>query len=135
MYLKEKYHVAEAYYFLGFAIPEQQHLYDSLQQAGFIVLFREHSSASKGAKKGNVDTEIVFEMMKTLIERTDFHKMLLVSGDGDYKKLVDYLITKDRLEKLLVPNRQFASSLYRKLSTHYFDSLEDSFVRAKIEYA
>ena len=132
-YLKDKYHVDEAYYFLGYVSEEQQSLYSNLQKSGFIVLFREHISTLKGTKKGNVDTDIVFEMMKTMIERTDFTKMLLVSGDGDYKKLVAYLITKNRLKKLLFPNRQFASSLYRNLPPMYFDYL-DSGVRAKIEY-
>jgi uncharacterized LabA/DUF88 family protein len=134
MYLKEKYHVAEAYYFLGFAIPEQQLLYESLQHAGFVLLFREHSSASKGAKKGNVDTDIIFEVMKTIIERKDFHKVLIVSGDGDYKKMVNYLIKKHLFKTILFPNRNFASALYRRLPPIYFDHLDSHSIRAKIEY-
>ncbi|MFA5799351.1 MAG: NYN domain-containing protein [Candidatus Peribacteraceae bacterium] len=134
IYLKDKYKVGEAYYFLGYVSEEQQELYKNLQKSGFIVLFREHSANLKANKKGNVDTDIVFEIMKTLIERDDFSKMLLISGDGDYKKLVDYLISKDRLKKLLFPNRQFASSLYRSLSPTYFDYLDTVSIRAKIEY-
>ena len=38
--------------------------------------------------------------MKAIIERKDNCKILLVSGDGDYKKLVDYLIGKHRFAKL-----------------------------------
>ena len=93
-YLRDKYHVEEASYFLGFTDEAQQDLYSNLQRAGFIVCFREHHSALKAAKKGNVDTDIVFEAMKALIERNDFGKILLISGDGDYKKLVDYLIKR-----------------------------------------
>lgn len=134
IYLKEKYHVAEAYYFLGYVSDEQRNLYTNLKDAGFVVLFREHGALLKAAKKGNVDSDIVFEMMKALIERKDFTSMLLVSGDGDYKKLVDYLIGKDRLKKLLFPNQQFVSSLYRNLPAAYFDSLDTISIRAKIEY-
>ena len=72
--------------------------------------------------------------MKVLIERDDFGKILLVSGDGDYKKLVDYLIKKERFEKILFPNRQFASSLYRRLAPQYYDYLEASAIKAKIAH-
>jgi len=133
-YLKDKYHVDEAYYFLGYVTEEQQNLYNNLQRADFIVLFREHSPALKGTKKGNVDTDIVFEIMKTLIERKDFHKILLVSGDGDYKKLVDYLIKKEVLKKLLFPNKKFASSLYHKLGSEFFDYLENPDIQSKIAF-
>ena len=135
IYLKDKYHVDEAYYYLGYVSEEQQGLYNNLQKAGFIVLFKEHSPGLKGSKKGNVDTDIVFEIMKTLIERDDFNKIILVSGDGDYKKLVDFLIKRNAFKKLLFPNRKFASSLYLKLGSEFFDYLESPAVRSKIEYA
>jgi uncharacterized LabA/DUF88 family protein len=132
-YLKEKYQVAEAYYFLGYVSEDQENLYKNLQKSGFIVLFREHSSSLKGTKKGNVDTDIVFEVMKLCIERKDFTKIVLVSGDGDYKKLVDYLVKKTIFKKLLFPNKQFASSLYKKLGSELFDYLETKSIRSKIE--
>ncbi|MDO8468777.1 MAG: NYN domain-containing protein [Candidatus Peribacter sp.] len=133
-YLKDKYHVDEAYYFLGYVSEEQQSLYSNLQKAGFIVLFKEHISTLKGTKKGNVDTDIVFEIMKTIIERKDFSKILLVSGDGDYKKVVDFLIQKGMFKKLLFPHRKFASSLYSKLGSELFDYLENPGIQAKIAF-
>ncbi len=134
IYLKEKYHVDEAYYFFGYVSDEQQVVYSNLQKAGFIVVFRQHISTLKGTKKGNVDTDIVFEIMKTIIERKDFSNILLISGDGDYKRMVDYLIEKSVFKKILFPNRKFASSLYRKLAPAYFDYLTVAGVRSKIEY-
>ncbi len=135
IYLKDKYHVNEAYYFLGYVSEEQQNLYKNLQKSGFIVLFKEHTSGLKGSKKGNVDTDIVFEIMKILLERKDFQNILLVSGDGDYKKLVDFLISKKMFKKLLFPNRKFASSLYLKLGSEFFDYLESPNVQSKISYS
>jgi uncharacterized LabA/DUF88 family protein len=134
IYLKEKYHVHEAYYFLGYVSEVQQDLYNRLQKAGFIVSFKEHNTAMSGTKKGNVDTDIVFEIMKNVIENNDFHKILLVSGDGDYKKVVDYLVRKEKFEKILFPNKKFASSLYKKLTVKYFDYLNQPEVKKKIEY-
>ena len=133
-YLKDKYHVGEAYYSLGYVSEEQQDLYNNLQKAGFIITFRDHTSSLKGTKKGNVDTDIVFEIMKTIIERKDFDKILLVSGDGDYKKMVDYLIERGVFKKILFPNRKAASSLYRTLPPQYFDHLENNGIQKKIAY-
>ncbi len=125
IYLKDKYDVREAYYFFGYVSEEQQGLYSNLQKAGFIVVFKDHSSALSTKKKGNVDTDIVFEIMKNLTEGMVFDKIILLSGDGDYKKMVDYLITKNKFKKVLFPNRKFASSLYKKLGSEFFDYLED----------
>ena len=124
VYLKDKYNVTEAHYFLGFVSDQEQDLYTSLQKAGFILDFREHSSALKGKKKGNVDCDVVFSVMKKLVEKEEFDKVILVSGDGDYIKLVDYLIKKNKFEKILFPNQKFASSLYKKYGSEYYDSLE-----------
>ncbi|PKL36726.1 hypothetical protein CVV38_02385 [Candidatus Peregrinibacteria bacterium HGW-Peregrinibacteria-1] len=133
IYLKDKYRVSEAYYFLGYVSEEQQELYSSLQKAGFIVLFKEHQEKSTSQKKGNVDTDVVFEIMKTLIEE-QFDKIVLVSGDGDYKKVVDYLIKKKKFAKILFPNRKFASSLYKELGSEYFDYLSARSVKNKIRF-
>jgi len=134
IYLKDKYRVAEAYYFLGYIDEDQQALYTNLQKAGFVVTFREHISTLKGTKKGNVDTDIVFEVMKSLIERKDFNKVLLISGDGDYKKMVDYLITRGKFEKILFPNIRAASSLYKSIGRGYFDHLDKASLQNKIGY-
>jgi uncharacterized LabA/DUF88 family protein len=134
IYLKEKYKVKEAYYFLGYVSDEQEELYNNLQKAGFIVVFKEHHVSSVGKKKGNVDSDIIFEMMKSLLDNKTFEKVILVSGDGDYKKVVDYLIKKERFEKILFPNKKFASSLYKKLTVKYFDYLSQTEVKRKIEY-
>jgi len=132
IYLKDKYAVTEARYHLGFVSEEEQDLYTNLQTCGFVVQFREHSSALKGKKKGNVDTDIVFEAMKILTEKDVVHNIVLVSGDGDYRKLVDYLIEKKRFKKILFPNRKFASSLYKHLPPAYYDYLDSPGVRSKI---
>ena len=134
IYLQEKYGVEQAYYFLGYVSEEEDYLYEKLQKAGFILMFREHSSALKGRKKGNVDCDIVFTVMKKLMDQEDFNKIVLVSGDGDYKKMVDYLLKKGKFEKILFPNKEFSSSLYNKLGGEYFDYLDSKDVKSKISF-
>jgi len=63
--------------------------------------------------------------MKKMYKKEDFSKIILVSGDGDYKLLVDFLIEENKFEKILFPNKKFASSLYKKLGSQYFDYLEN----------
>lgn len=125
IYLKDKYAIASAYYFLGCMYPEQQKLYTNLDRAGFKIIFREHDRSQLAKKKGNVDTDIVFEIMKNLIENQDFNKIVIVSGDGDYKKMIDYLITKNRFEKILFPNKKYFSSLYHNLGSEFFDFIDN----------
>lgn len=85
-----------------------------------------------GKKKGNVDTDIVFTIMKKLYRKEIFDKIVLVSGDGDYSMLVDFLIEENRFEKILFPNKTFASSLYKKITRRYFDYLVN--IKHIIEY-
>ena len=81
VYLKDKYKVKLAYYFFGYLNEDLQDLYSKLQEAGFVVVFKAHSRISESKKKGNVDTDMVFEMMKALIEKK-FDKIVLVSRPG-----------------------------------------------------
>ncbi len=130
-YLSKKYGVQKAYYFLGFVNEQYQSLYEEIQSAGFILKFREHNSAMMSQKKGNVDSDIIFDLMKRLYKKESFDKVVLVAGDGDYKKLVDFLIEENRFEKILFPNKKFASSLYKSITRVYFDYLLN--IKPKIE--
>ena len=132
VYLKDKYNVEETHYFLGFIKNEESSLYENLQKAGFILKFKAHNELMAGKKKGNVYTDIVFEVMKKLIESPDgFEKVLIVSGDGNYKRLVDYLIERERFERILLPTRERASSLYKIMSTKYYAYVEDVIFKFK----
>ena len=134
IYLEKKYSVKEkeAYYFLGCVQEVNQDIYSEIQKAGFILVFKQHNPAMIGKKKGNVDTDIVFEIMKKLYRKNDFEKIVLVSGDGDYKSLVDFLIKEKKFKKILFPNRKFASSLYKSLGSEYFDFLDSKDIKDKI---
>lgn len=132
-YLSEKYRVEKAFYFLGYVNERNQDLYEEIQAAGFILVFKQHTAAMMGKKKGNVDTDIVFNVMKRLYKNEVFDKVVLVSGDGDYKVLVDFLLEEGRLEKVLAPCRPRASSLYKKIGSAYFDCLDNPDIKRKVK--
>lgn len=135
VYLNKKYKVEKAYYFLGFLNEKHQYLYDRIQEAGFILKFREHNSMMEGKKKGNVDTNIIFNVMEKMYEQEDFNQVIIVAGDGDYKILVDFLIKQTKFKKILFPSKKSASSLYKKLGSEYFDYLSNESVKDKIKKA
>jgi len=135
-YLREKYHVEKAFYYLGYVQEGTsiESLYENIQNAGFILVFRQHHIAMIGKKKGNVDSDIIFSIMKRLYLKEDFEKILLVSGDGDYKMVVDFLIENKKFEKILFPNKKFRSSLYKQIGAPYFAYLDDADVKKKIAH-
>jgi uncharacterized LabA/DUF88 family protein len=85
-----------------------------------------------GKKKGNVDSDIIFSVMKRVYKKEKFEKVILVSGDGDYKMLIDFLIEEGKLAKVLFPNRKYRSSLYKEIGAKYFAYLDDNDVKKKI---
>ena len=133
-YLREKYHVDKAYYFIGAYNIKFQKLYKKITAAEFIIVFREHDPEQNSHKKGNVDTDIVFSIMKKIAEHEKLNKIILVSGDGDYFRTVQYLAKKNKLEKILAPNKESFSTLYtRKLSDTSYLFLDDHEIKKKIE--
>ncbi len=114
-FLKDKFSVQEAYYFLWYLDPKEQDLYTRLQKAWFILVFREHSPQMKWRKKWNVDVDMCFSMMRSLCDEEEFDSIVVVSWDGDYIKPVKYFIEQWRFKKIIFPNRNH-SSLYKQLS-------------------
>jgi uncharacterized LabA/DUF88 family protein len=126
-YLHDKYSVRQAFLFIGY-VPENQALYTNLQKDGFIVVLKPTLQLPDGTVKGNVDAELV---LHTMIEYPNYDKALIVTGDGDFYCLVDYLIKQDKLLHLMIPDRGKYSSLYRKLRPYlvYMNGL-----RSKLGY-
>lgn len=110
-YLKEKYNVSKAYFFMGF-IEGNSSLYNYLQEAGFIMVFKQvveiNNKNGETDYKGNVDTELVLQAM---IQYENFDKAVIVTGDGDFHSLLDYFEKNNKLERLIVPSGTYSSHL------------------------
>jgi len=126
-YLEDKYHIIKAFVFIGY-VPQNQDLYTKLQKDGFILVFKPTLTLSDGRVKGNIDAELVLHAM---IEFDNYDKALIITGDGDFYCLVDYLRKHAKLLKLMIPNRNKYSSLFAKMMEHivFMNNL-----RSKLEY-
>ena len=133
IYLKDKFQIKEAYIFLWFIDDNHQRMYRKIQKSWFMLEFREHNTNMKWVKKWNVDVDIVFEIMYRFLEEDDFDKIVLVTGDWDYIKLVNYLIEKNRLKKILFPNNKY-SSLYKPFKDLYWMNLWQDRIKEVLKY-
>jgi len=128
VYLKEKYKIRKAFLFIGY-LPENQQLYNNLQAYGYILVFKPTLIRRTGEIKGNVDAELV---LHTMIEYKKYSKALIVTGDGDFYCLVDYLNKKQKLLKLLVPNVKKYSKLLKPFAPNKLDFMNN--LRNKLEF-
>ena len=133
VYLLEKYKVERAYLFMGAYEEKYKDLYDRYLSFGYELRFRQHSESIKSRKKGNVDTDVVFQMLFDSFYVDEFSKVILVSGDGDYFKTVQHLLKINKLEKVLLPSHKNASSLYKPLAENKKAFLDSPDVKRKIK--
>lgn len=127
IFMKDKFGVKNAYLFVGY-IPGNQKLYTEMQKAGYIIIFKPTLFAN-GVVKGNCDAELV---LHTMIEKEHFDNALIISGDGDFYCLIEYLVQQEKLLKVGIPDRKRYSSLLMPFRTPYFFYISD--LRQKLEY-
>ena len=127
-YLADKYLVDKAYLFLGY-IEENADLYKSLQEKGYILIFKPVLRYKDGKTKGNCDAELVLQAM---IDFGNYDKAVIITGDGDFYFLVDYLVKRKKLEKILIPNQRKYSALLKGFPSEYLGFASD--LKNKVEY-
>jgi len=130
IYLKDKYKVDKSFMFIG-RVAGNESLYRFLEQVGYIVIYKptlDYSVGKEKFTKGNVDAELV---LHTMIEFQNYNKAIIVSGDGDYYCLIEYLEKQNKLFHIVIPNKMSYSSLLRKYR-RYFVYVSD--LKGKLEY-
>lgn len=94
-------------------IPKNAKLYNFLQNIGYDIIFRPTLTNKDGKTKGNVDSEIVLNIVSDLYENR-MESAVLVSGDGDFYCVVDFLKNKNIPIKIVAPNEEFLSYLLKQ---------------------
>jgi uncharacterized LabA/DUF88 family protein len=137
-FLADKYGVKNAYMFIGY-VPEFEDMYQQLHESGYLIVLkptydmtkpRVESEGQKGEGeekkeeerhiKGNIDADLVLWAMK---EMPNYSKAIVVSGDGDFLSLIEYLESQGKLLKLLAPSGHY-SKLYNKYE-NYVERLDN----------
>jgi uncharacterized LabA/DUF88 family protein len=118
-YLADEYGVTKAYMFIGY-MSENEALYEYMHELGFLVVLKptvdvsdksdkgDDKEKEKPMVKGNVDAELVLYAMKEL---PNYERAIIVSGDGDFFSLAEYLDEQGKLANILTPNWQYSSLL------------------------
>lgn len=111
IWLTEKYKAQRVYMFLGY-IQKHEPLYNRLAKIGYQLIFKEVTT-HKGKPKGNCDAEMVLQVVKDIYEE-NASQIILVTGDGDFACLVDFLVERNCFDRILVPCKVYCSYLLRK---------------------
>lgn len=130
LYLKNKFDIDQAFMFIGL-VGNNQKLYTELQKAGFILVFKptiQYFQNGKQTVKGNVDAELVLHA--AAIQYANYDKAVIVTGDGDFACLVEFLEDKGKLLHVLTPNHKY-SQLLKPFSQYI---IHMSQLRTSVEY-
>lgn len=118
--LKKKYKATKIFYFIGYS-NKNKALYSRLEKYGYVLIFKPTLVIYKAGVrqlKGNVDGELILQAM---IEYRNYRKAIIVSGDGDYLCLIQYLNKRNKLEKIIVPDINNYSRLLKKYANKIVD--------------
>lgn len=126
-YLSDKFRVGKAFLYIGY-IKQNKNLYKKLRADGYELIFKSTVKDRVGKPKGNVDAELVLHA--AAIEFSNYDKAVIVSGDGDFYCLHEYLEKNQKLFKIIIPNRKSESSLLKRFQRYKIFLIRD---RDKVE--
>lgn len=122
-WLRQKYAPQQVYIFIGL-IPENVKFYEYLQESGFVLIFKQAVSVS-GVIKGNCDAELVLKAVSDFYIKS-YDTCILITGDGDFGCLIEFLRDNSALDKVIAPNDKKCSILIKNknveitfLNEHY----------------
>lgn len=111
LYLRNALEVKKAFLFIGY-VPENTDLYSMLQSAGFTLVFKPtvpYTDGDKTTVKGNVDAELVLHA--SAVEYDNYDKAVIISSDGDFACLANYLKKNNKLLKIITPTETYSKLL------------------------
>lgn len=112
---------AIAYVIRGASNDEEENFFEALSNQGFEVIIKDLQVFSGGARKADWDVGIAVDAIK-MADHADV--IVLVSGDGDYIPLVDYLQSKGCRVEAMAFRQTTSSKLIEEVDD--FVSLSDS---------
>ena len=114
-YLSDKFRVSKAFLFIGY-IKQNQKLYRYLKSCDYELVYKPTTKNREGRPKGNVDAELVLHA--AAVQYQNYDKAVIVSGDGDFYCLHEFLEKNDKLSRIIIPNSKSESSLLKKFQDY-----------------
>lgn len=111
-WLQQKYSLEKIFLFTGF-VSRYQEAYTRMKEWGYEILFKETVTGYGGKVKGNADAELVLHATSDFYEKK-FSKCIIISGDGDFKCLIDFLFQRSAITAVLAPSKERSSILIRR---------------------
>ncbi len=111
-WLRDKFNVNSAILFMGL-IPGNFNFYNYLQDLSFDISFKPIIINKNGQTKGNVDGDLILRIARDFYENK-LEKAILISGDGDYRCIVEFLKEKDVPVVVVSPNKKYLSLLLKR---------------------
>lgn len=125
-YLITRYKAKVIYYYAGVdnSNIKQLHFYEKLTDFGYKLRLVPVKKFSDGHKKADVDSRMTFEMMKM---DKKFDKAVIMTGDGDYYWVLEYLLKNKKMVKLISHNKNTAQELKKLFGNNFttLDSIKD----------
>ncbi len=109
-------------YVIRSATQDEQAFFDALEKQGFEVKSKDLQVFSSGAKKGDWDVGIAIDTIK-LADRLD--TIVLVSGDGDFVSLVEYLQMTKGCRVEVMAFTESASGKLKEAADEFVDLSQD----------
>lgn len=101
-WIRQKYKLESIYLFMGF-VESRINFYEYLKQSGFILIFKQTISI-QGLVKGNCDAELVLKVVSDFYT-DDYDMRMIVTGDGDFGCVIEFLQKNKALGGILASNR------------------------------
>lgn len=129
-YLKTKYKCNKIFLFIGY-VYKYKSFYDLLKSFGYIIIFKK-IIITKDKIKGNCDAELILHSM---IEFNNYDKAIIVTGDGDFYCLIEYLVNNNKLLLIGIPNSKRFSKLLLEFFSFlfFFDKLKNQLQKIEKE--
>ena len=120
-YLRERFGASKLFFFGGLDNDNKKQLkfYELLQDFGYKLRLVPVKKFRDGNKKADADSRMTFELMKHF---QDYDKVVVLTGDGDYFWVLEYLIKHGKELQLMSFGRRTASEL-KELAGGSFNEL------------
>ncbi len=136
-YLKNRYNVEVAYYFIGF-VEDNERIYDGLKAYGYNLKFREISKRiinevgcpycgkciepEQIKIKCDCDADLTLQLMDDI---NKFNEAVIITSDGDFNNLVGKLIQLNKLRLVFAPCKAGCSRLLKSVALGRIAFLDD----------